>query len=206
MRKHGACAARFPAMLPSLLSWTDAVSMVYSGGLKAPGRQEMPDDLVLDHQALASETRGRRSHSNRRDVASCAANTMRLGAVNMDESEKSITWVVVALMIAVAVLGWGFLAGSYVAAHAPSLTENSPDEIPQSNRPRPRNLKRQVQVQFIWNALEQLPNLPSVIAWHFSNRIWLPIVILVLEGLVVAGSFKMKSLEKQLAKPYRPKR
>jgi len=124
----------------------------------------------------------------------------------MADSEKSITWVVAALMIAVAVLGWGFLAGSYVGAHTPKLSEASPDQLSGSDAPRPLRLKRQVKVQFIGNALAQLPNLPSVIAWHFSNRIWLPITILVLEGLVLAGSFKMKSLEKELTKPYRPKR
>jgi hypothetical protein len=36
----------------------------------------------------------------------------------MAESEKSVTWVIAAVMLTIAVFGWGFLAGSYTGAHA----------------------------------------------------------------------------------------
>jgi hypothetical protein len=44
------------------------------------------------------------------------------------------------------------------------------------------------------------------VAWHFSNRIWLPIILIVLEVLALLGGIKMKSLEKELSQPSRRKR
>ncbi|VAX41448.1 hypothetical protein MNBD_PLANCTO02-2679, partial [hydrothermal vent metagenome] len=52
----------------------------------------------------------------------------------------------------------------------------------------------------------QLPNFPAVIGWNLKNRIWLPILLIVLELIVFFGGFKMKALEKQLAKPYRSRK
>ncbi len=70
----------------------------------------------------------------------------------------------------------------------------------------PRRATRQGILTFVVVAVEQLPNMPSAIAWHFKNRIWLPIIFIVLEIAAFFGCIKMKSLEKELSKPYRPKR
>lgn len=59
---------------------------------------------------------------------------------------------------------------------------------------------------FVVVAVEQLPNMPAVIGWHLSNRIWLPILFIILKVAAFFGCLKMKSLEKKLNKPYRPKR
>ena len=121
------------------------------------------------------------------------------------EFKKSVTWVIVTLMLAIAVIGWGFLAGSYSGAHAASLSELSEEEIAEfnHNRSNVRRTARRGEIEFVFVALEQLPIMPAVIGWHFSNRIWLPILILVLESGALFGGLKMKSLEKALSKPRR---
>ena len=123
----------------------------------------------------------------------------------MAEFEKSVTWVIGTLMLAIAVIGWGFLAGSYSGAHAASLSELSEEEIAEfnHNRSNVRRTARRGEIEFVFVALEQLPNMPAVIGWHFSNRIWLPILILVLESGALFGGLKMKSLEKELSIPRR---
>lgn len=47
--------------------------------------------------------------------------------------------------------------------------------------------------------------MPAVISWHLSNRIWLPILIVLLEVGAAGGGVFMKRLEQNLSKPYRPK-
>ena len=83
------------------------------------------------------------------------------------------------------------------------MSELSEDEIGEfnHNRSNVRRTARQGEVEFLVNALEQLPNMPAVIGWHFSNRIWLPILILILEVGALFGGLKMKSLEKELSRP-----
>ena len=119
----------------------------------------------------------------------------------MAESEKSVTWVIAAVMIAIAVFGWGFLAGSYAGAHAQKMSELSEDELQDIDARGPAAARRAAKGRFIGNAIEQLPNLPAVISWHFSNRIWLPLLIFILEVLAFVGGIKMRSLEKELSKP-----
>jgi len=123
----------------------------------------------------------------------------------MAETEKSVTLVIVTLMLTIAVIGWGFLAGSYSGATASSLSELSEEEIAEFNHSR-SNVRRTAnrgEIEFVFVAIEQLPNIPAVIGWHFSNRIWVPILILVLEAGALFGGLKMKSLEKQLSTPHR---
>lgn len=123
--------------------------------------------------------------------------------IKMAESEKSVNWVIATVMIAIAVIGWGFLASSYSGTHASPLSELSEDEVAEFNHARShvRRTARQGEMEFLFVALEQLPNMPAVISWHFSNRIWLPILILVLEAGALFGGLKMKSLEKELSTP-----
>ncbi len=124
----------------------------------------------------------------------------------MAESEKSVTWVIAAVMLTIAVFGWGFLAGSYTGAHAPKMSEMSEEEREDLESRGLGSARRASKGRFIANAFEQLPNLPSVVAWHFLNRIWLPIILIVLEVLALLGGIKMKSLEKELSQPSRRKR
>lgn len=122
----------------------------------------------------------------------------------MADSEKSVGWVVGVAMLAIAVFGWGFLAGSYASAHAEKLSEMSQDEREALDSGLPTT--RRARGRFFENAIDQLPNFVTVVSWNFSNRVWLPIVIIMSEALAVFGGIKMKSLESELSKPYRPKR
>ena len=125
----------------------------------------------------------------------------------MAEGEKSITWIVTAVMVVIALFGWGFLAGSYDGAHAEVLDELPADVQRDSNirltrRPSVVTVAVAAAIKFTYTALAQMPNLPSVIAWHFSNRVWLPLTIVLLEVLAFLGGFSLKYLESQLSQPY----
>lgn len=124
----------------------------------------------------------------------------------MADDGKSLTWIVVMVMLGIAVFGWGFLAGSYAGAHSPKLSEMSADETEDVDTRSLRSARRGAVAAFVGNGLEQLPNLPAVIAWHMSNRIWLPILILVLEVGAVIGAYAMKKVENSLEKPKQRRR
>ena len=129
----------------------------------------------------------------------------------MGDGEKSITWIVTAVMILIAIFGWGFLAGSYDGAHSERLSEMSPRVRPDSDirlirRPGVVTVAVAAAVKFTYTAFAQIPNMRLVIGWHFSNRVWLPLTIVALEMLAFLGGFSLKYLESQLAQPYRRKR
>lgn len=117
------------------------------------------------------------------------------------DGDKSLTWVVAMVMIAIALFGWGFLAGSYAGAHAPNMSEMTAEELKDLGDRTPERSRRGALEAFIGNALEQLPNFPTVISWHMSNRAWLPITIVVLEVGAVLGGFVLKRVEKALEAP-----
>lgn len=136
----------------------------------------------------------------------------------MSDSEKSITWIVTAVMIVVAVFGWGFLAGSYAGAHTETQFSEGRIGAPAGPNDQEIHLARRpgrgsviavavaAAITFTFTAVQQLPNFFSVMLWHLSNRIWLPGIIVGLEVLVFIGGFFLKSLERQLAQPYRKRR
>jgi hypothetical protein len=107
------------------------------------------------------------------------------------EEEQSITWVVFAATVFVAAFGWGFLASSYPGTPVTSMHSNHDD----------LNLTGDAVSIFVLNAISQLPNLPTIISWHFSNRIWLLILIGMAFVGVLGGGFALKRLEKILAQP-----
>lgn len=121
----------------------------------------------------------------------------------MPENEASLGWVVGALAVVVALFGWGFLAGSYAGSQATPMSEMSSEELKELNTRTPLRAKRASMAMFVTNAIEQLPNMGSVISWHFTNRIWLPILILVAELGVLGGGIIMKKVESSLAQPAR---
>jgi hypothetical protein len=119
----------------------------------------------------------------------------------MAEEEKSLTWIVVAAAVFIAVVGWGILAGSYAGAHATSISDMSADELQELDTRSPTRARRGAVSAFVGNAIEQLPNLPAVISWHFSNRIWLLILIGLAMVGVVGGGFALKRVEENLSQP-----
>ena len=131
----------------------------------------------------------------------------------MAEDEKSLTWIIIAAAIFVVVFGWGFLAGSYAGAHATPMSDMTADEMQEldtrgSSRARrgASRARRGAVRAFIGNSIEQLPNLPAVISWHFSNRIWLPILIALAMLGVVGGGFALRKVEQNLSQPKHKRR
>ena len=124
----------------------------------------------------------------------------------MDQSEKSVTWIVVAASILVLAMGWGFLAGSYSGAHARAVSEMSDDELDELKIRHRQRRRRSAVATFVAKSIEQLPNMPAVISWHFSNRIWLPILILLALAGVIGGGFVMKKVEQNLNQPRNKRR
>jgi hypothetical protein len=116
------------------------------------------------------------------------------------DEEISVTWVVVMVMIGIAAFGWGFLAGSYAGAHSSTLSRMSADSNDDNTRSL-RRVQRRAVATFVGHAIEQLPNLPAVISWHFSNRIWLPIMIIVFEVGALIGAYALKKVETALKTP-----
>jgi hypothetical protein len=56
-------------------------------------------------------------------------------------------------------------------------------------------------VQLYRNQHRSTAELFSVIMWHLQNRIWLPILFIVLECGIVAGGYGLEKLENNLAGP-----
>lgn len=121
----------------------------------------------------------------------------------MADGEKSLTWIVVMLMACIALFGWGFLAGSYDGAHSPNMSEMDPKDHKDVDVRMMRRPDRVGIAKFIGNAIAQLPNMPTVISWHMSNRIWLPITIIALEVGALLGAILLKRVEKALEAPRR---
>lgn len=126
----------------------------------------------------------------------------------MGEQEKSISWIVAVSMVVVAIVGWGVLASSHVGAHAPLLSDGTFETSGEIVVPRRPGLALAIAglIAFLWTALVQLPNFVSVISYHLTNRVWLPIAIIAVEVLVFCSGFGLKLLEKQLEQPYRTRR
>ncbi|QDT66885.1 hypothetical protein [Calycomorphotria hydatis] len=117
---------------------------------------------------------------------------------------KSVVWVVAAAMFLIVAFGWGFLAASYTTAHATNLSEMSAEELEEVGNGTNVASRHRARAHFVSNAIAQLPNFIGVMTWHFTHRIWLPILIVLLEVLVFFGGFGMKALENQLSQPYKP--
>jgi hypothetical protein len=120
----------------------------------------------------------------------------------MAERGLSIRWVVIASMLLIALFGWGFMAGSFAGAMAKPYSEWTQADLDAADSLR--NLpNKDNRVAFVSTAIAQLPNLPTVVSWHFRNRIWLPLLIVALEVGVLMGGVALKRVEKDLHMPRR---
>ena len=117
-----------------------------------------------------------------------------------DEGEKSVGWVVIALMLAIAWIGWTFMAASYAHSEEGWRTAGAGAAESFSVRSERRSSLR----DFILNGFDQLPDFFSVIKFSFSQRLWLVGIFGGLEVLVILLGWKMKQLETKLSsKPQR---
>jgi hypothetical protein len=119
------------------------------------------------------------------------------------DGEKSLTWIVVMIMVCIALFGWGFLAGSYTGAYATNMSEMTSEQLKELSVRTPSGAGRGAIVAFVGNALVQLPNFPAVISWHLSNRVWLPLTIIALEAGALLGAVALKKVESALETPRR---
>ena len=105
--------------------------------------------------------------------------------VSDSKDGKSITWIVTASVILVAYLGWGFMAGSYAGSSGGAIHFGPSSRI-------------SAVYSFVITSITQLPSFFSVIGWHLSNRIWLPLLFVILEVAVIAGGVGLNRLEQSL--------
>src|SRR5262249_18438964 len=94
-----------------------------------------------------------------------------------EEGGKSVRWMVVALMLAVLALGWATAAAFYFQESGEVAGERA---------------------NFFVNAVQQLPNFGSVVAFTFRRYLWLVIVVVVLEVLVLLFGRLAAKLDQEL--------
>ena len=121
-----------------------------------------------------------------------------------ERDEKSLGWIAVMAMILIAVVAWGCLANSYQSATAVADDSDEmymPHGPVSARRMRARGgaLFVSAAITIVANATLQVPNFLTVISWHFSNRIWLPIFFMILEAFVLLGVVGLKKLENKLS-------
>ena len=61
-------------------------------------------------------------------------------------------------------------------------------------------------VVFANTAIDQIPNMFSVIGWHLQNRIWLPLATLLFAGCAIFFGFGLKMMEGVADDPYQKHR
>ena len=127
----------------------------------------------------------------------------------MARKDKPVIWVVAMAAVLVAAFGWAFMAAGY--AHSVEGWRSggvAEAEFHGRLRVRRGSMQREsvrAMADFVHNAFRQLPKMPAVIGHSVSNRLWLPLLFVVLEGGVIGGGWWMYRLEKELRRPPRRK-
>jgi hypothetical protein len=124
------------------------------------------------------------------------------------EQGKSLTWVVVMLMVAIAGLGWAFAAAQYAHSEEGWRTEGAVEAATRNaEEGRPTDLRgRRARADFFRNAFVQIPNAPAVVSFTFKNRLWLAILIGVLEAGALAFGWWARGLESKFENEDRTRR
>lgn len=121
----------------------------------------------------------------------------------MAEDSKSIGWIVGASMILVAYLGWGMMAGGWAGLEVEAIESAAGSGRVRTARGFGLALMVAAVVNFLVVSVTQLPEFFDVLSWHFTDRIWVPILIVLLEGALLAGGVALYRLEKTLNAPAR---
>lgn len=124
--------------------------------------------------------------------------------VSQDEG-TSTTAVIAMLMLAIAAFGWAFAAAAYAhdvegwRQESTNLTAPDEDGIQYDQRfEQGGELRRQSRaswMDFIWNAVRQVPNVISVISFNFQHRLWLVILFACLEGGALGLGYAMSKID-----------
>ncbi len=123
-----------------------------------------------------------------------------------EQREFPIIVVVVLMMIVVGVFGWCFMAKQYSNELKARENAGRPEQIPLAVPRRGRGLAMMIgaMVDLTVTGITQIPNMQGVLSFNFTKRLWLPVSVIVVEGLLVGVGFGLKQVEKQLEGP--PKR
>ncbi len=117
----------------------------------------------------------------------------------MERDGKSIRWIVIWTMLFMAFLAWGFMAGSCAGnTHAVHIASRRGSAI--------WTFFIFGVYSFLATSIYELPNFFSVISWHFSNRIWLPLLFIVLEVAIALSGVGLQKLEDNLSTSDRHRR
>jgi hypothetical protein len=123
-----------------------------------------------------------------------------------EQEGRSITWVIIMLMLVVAWLGWTSLAASYAHSEEEWQALERPDETDDPPRFGRRGAIRSggamlvtAFVGWVANGFSQLPNLVSVIKFGFTERLWLVGLFAGFEVVILVLGLKMKQLEESFA-------
>ncbi|MCA9057444.1 MAG: hypothetical protein KDA85_03060 [Planctomycetaceae bacterium] len=112
----------------------------------------------------------------------------------MAEQGKSIRWIVIWSSVLLVYLAWGFMAGSFAGStHGVIVTGR--------RRPNAIGMLLSALYTFVITSILELPNFLTVIGWTFQNRIWIPILFLMLEIGLLAGGYGLQKLEQNLSAP-----
>lgn len=121
-----------------------------------------------------------------------------------NDGEASTSKVIVMLMLAIAFFGWAFAAAAYAHSEegwrqATGSNVADPTQVGQDERFEDggsiRRSKKSSLTDFIWNAFRQIPNLFSVIAFTFTERLWLIILFACLEAGALGLGYAMSKID-----------
>lgn len=125
------------------------------------------------------------------------------------DEEPSTHKVIAMLMVAIALFGWACAAAAYAHAkegwrsnEAEKFIEENSAEDPNETRFGRRSRARGAMIKnvfvslkdFVFNAFRQIPNVFSVIAFTFTERLWLIILFACLEGGAVFLGYIMEKV------------
>lgn len=123
----------------------------------------------------------------------------------MSQPGASVRTITILVMVVVGFFGWALAAAGYAEQVERWQAADGMTGLPVPAPASAHGLAAMLAgfLDFCINAVIQVPNVFSVLGFTFRERVWLPIVVLAVEGLVVFGGFKLQSFEKQLASPRR---
>ena len=128
-----------------------------------------------------------------------------MAASRRQEEETSTSKIVIMLMLTIAAFGWAFMAAAYAhekegwRQESTNLTEPDREGIQYDQRFEDggsiRRQSRSSLWDFIGNAFRQLPNVLGVLAFNFSHRLWLVILIVCLEAGALFLGYVMSRID-----------
>ena len=112
------------------------------------------------------------------------------------ESGYSHRMVTVCLLAVVLLLGWAAMANAYIA-EAPELS---------GHRIGGRRFRRAMMLQFCWNGVRGLSDIPGVISYAFREKIGIPIGMGIAAAAAIGFEIVLRRTEESLKQPFKRRR